>query len=138
MLHVYPEGVRTDQIMPWGGPKDSGVTGDPTKATAEIGRMGIEFKVNAGINQYRLLKEPATARGRKAGAVGLRFAAGLASLGGPRLRRVGLWVGARFAAVGKGRNVFPTRRSAPTERRRPPGAAYARPEARPRGADRAH
>ena len=29
MLHVYPAGVRTDQITPWGGPKDSGVTGDP-------------------------------------------------------------------------------------------------------------
>jgi creatinine amidohydrolase len=58
MLHVYPSGVRHDQIMPWGGPKDSGVTGDPMRATAEIGRMGIEFKVNAGIGQYRLLKNP--------------------------------------------------------------------------------
>jgi len=28
------------------------------KATAEIGKMGVEFKVNAGINQYRLLKNP--------------------------------------------------------------------------------
>jgi len=64
MLHVYPQGVRTDQIMPWGGPKDSGVTGDPTKATAEIGRMGIEFKVNAGIGQYRLLKNPPRGRPR--------------------------------------------------------------------------
>jgi creatinine amidohydrolase/Fe(II)-dependent formamide hydrolase-like protein len=63
MLHVYPQGVRRDQIMPWGGPKDSGVTGDPTKATAEIGRMGIEFKVNAGIGQYRRLKNPPPARG---------------------------------------------------------------------------
>jgi hypothetical protein len=44
--------------MPWGGPKDSGVSGDPTKATAEIGRMGIQFKVNAAIAQYRLLKNP--------------------------------------------------------------------------------
>jgi creatinine amidohydrolase/Fe(II)-dependent formamide hydrolase-like protein len=58
MLHVYPSGVRVDQVMPWGGPKDSGVSGDPVKATAEIGRMGIEFKVNAGIGQYRALKNP--------------------------------------------------------------------------------
>ena len=57
MLHVYPAGVRKAQIVPWGGAKDSGVTGDPG-ATAEIGRMGIEFKVNAGISQYRLLKNP--------------------------------------------------------------------------------
>ena len=63
MLHVRPTGVRKDQIKPWGGPKDSGVSGDPMKATAEIGRMGIEFKINAALNQYRLLKNPAAARG---------------------------------------------------------------------------
>jgi creatinine amidohydrolase/Fe(II)-dependent formamide hydrolase-like protein len=58
MLYVYPQGVRKNQIMAWGGPKDSGVSGDPMKSTAEIGRMGIEFKVNAGIGQYRALKTP--------------------------------------------------------------------------------
>jgi creatinine amidohydrolase/Fe(II)-dependent formamide hydrolase-like protein len=58
MLHVKPTGVRKDQIKPWGGPKDSGVSGDPMKATAEIGRMGIEFKINAAIGQYKLLKNP--------------------------------------------------------------------------------
>ncbi len=63
MLFVHPAGVRKDQIKPWGGPKDSGVSGDPMKATAEIGKMGIEFKVNAGINQYKALKAP-PARGR--------------------------------------------------------------------------
>ncbi|MDH4065234.1 MAG: creatininase family protein, partial [Acidobacteriota bacterium] len=63
MLHVYPAGIRKDRIMPWGGPKDSGVTGDPTRSMAEIGRMGIEFKVNAGINQFRLLKNPPQPRG---------------------------------------------------------------------------
>jgi creatinine amidohydrolase/Fe(II)-dependent formamide hydrolase-like protein len=64
MLHVYPEGIRKDQIKPWGGPADSGVSGDPMKATAEIGRMGIEFKVNAAIRQYRALKSPPQGRGR--------------------------------------------------------------------------
>jgi len=63
MLYVYPQGVRRDQIMPWGGPKDSGVSGDPVKSTADIGRMGIEFKVNAGIAQYRLIKNPPQPRG---------------------------------------------------------------------------
>ena len=58
MLFVRPSGVRTDQIKPWGGPQDSGVSGDPSKATAEIGKMGIAFKVNAGINQYKMLKAP--------------------------------------------------------------------------------
>ncbi len=63
MLHVRPAGIRKDRIWPWGGPKDSGVSGDPAKSTAEIGRMGIEFKVNAGISQYKTLKNPPAARG---------------------------------------------------------------------------
>ena len=64
MLHVRPAGIRKNMLMPWGGPKDSGVSGDPLKATAEIGRMGIQFKVNAAISQYRLLKNPPQPRGR--------------------------------------------------------------------------
>jgi creatinine amidohydrolase len=62
MMFVKPSGVRRDMIKPWGGPKDSGVSGDPSKATTEIGRMGIEFKVNAAINQYKALKNPPRAR----------------------------------------------------------------------------
>jgi creatinine amidohydrolase/Fe(II)-dependent formamide hydrolase-like protein len=66
LLFVRPSGVRKDQIKPWGGPQDSGVSGDPAKATAEIGRMGLEFKVNAAINQYKRLK--AGGERREAGA----------------------------------------------------------------------
>ncbi len=62
-LHVRPAGIRKNMLMPWGGPKDSGVSGDPMKATAEIGRMGIQFKINAAISQYRLLKNPPQRRG---------------------------------------------------------------------------
>jgi creatinine amidohydrolase len=58
LLFVKPTAVRKDQIKPWGGPKDSGVSGDPARATVEIGRMGLEFKVNAAIAQYRGLKNP--------------------------------------------------------------------------------
>jgi creatinine amidohydrolase/Fe(II)-dependent formamide hydrolase-like protein len=64
MLFVRPAGIRKDQIKPWGGPKDSGVSGDPTKATVEIGKMGIEFKINAGLAQYRRLKNPPPDRSR--------------------------------------------------------------------------
>ncbi|MDP2320372.1 MAG: creatininase family protein [Acidobacteriota bacterium] len=67
MLHVYPAGIRKNMLMPWGGPKDAGVSGDPMRATAEIGRMGIEFKVNAAIAQYRLLKNPPPPRGGRGG-----------------------------------------------------------------------
>jgi creatinine amidohydrolase len=58
MLFVHPAGIRKDQLKPWGGPQDAGVSGDPMKATAEIGRMGLEFKVNAAIGQYRTIKNP--------------------------------------------------------------------------------
>ena len=64
MLHVHPDGIRRGMLMPWGGPRDSGVSGDPMRATADIGRMGIEFKVNAAIAQYRTLKNPPPPRGR--------------------------------------------------------------------------
>jgi creatinine amidohydrolase/Fe(II)-dependent formamide hydrolase-like protein len=57
LLHVAPSHVRKDQIMPWGGPRDSGVSGDPTRATAEIGRMGINFKIDAAIRQMETLKK---------------------------------------------------------------------------------
>ena len=66
MLFIRPTGIRKDQIKPWGGPQDSGVSGDPAKATAEIGKMGVEFKVNAGIAQYKQLKNPPQ-RGRRGG-----------------------------------------------------------------------
>lgn len=64
MLFVRPAGIRKEQIKPWGGYGDSGVTGDPMKATAEIGKMGVAYKVNAAINQYKLLKNPPTRGGR--------------------------------------------------------------------------
>ena len=64
MLYIRPTGIRKDQIKPWGGPADSGVSGDPSKATPEIGKMGVEFKVNAGLNQYKALKNPPQRGGR--------------------------------------------------------------------------
>jgi creatinine amidohydrolase/Fe(II)-dependent formamide hydrolase-like protein len=63
MLFIRASGIRKDQIKPWGGPRDSGVSGDPTKSTPELGKMGVEFKVNAGINQYKPLKNPPPQRG---------------------------------------------------------------------------
>ncbi|HUR20702.1 MAG TPA: creatininase family protein, partial [Vicinamibacterales bacterium] len=64
MMHVRPTGVRKTHVKPWGGPADSGVSGDPAKSTAEIGRMGIEFKINAAIAQFRAaIAPPRGARG---------------------------------------------------------------------------
>ena len=55
LLFVSPASVRKDQIKPWGGPQDSGVSGDPTKATAEIGKAGIQFKIDAALRQLKTL-----------------------------------------------------------------------------------
>jgi creatinine amidohydrolase len=58
MLYVHPEGIRTDKIQPFGGGPEMGVRGDPSKATAEIGRVILAFKVNAAIAQYQSLRSP--------------------------------------------------------------------------------
>ena len=62
VLFVYPAGIRSARLAPRGGGPDSGVSGDPTKATAEIGRMGLSLKINAAVRQYRQLKRPLPAR----------------------------------------------------------------------------
>ncbi len=67
MLWVHPSGIRRDKIAPNGGSPDAGVHGDPTKATASIGRMAMEFKVNAGLAQYRALKAPPRRRTNSSG-----------------------------------------------------------------------
>jgi creatinine amidohydrolase/Fe(II)-dependent formamide hydrolase-like protein len=51
VMHVFPEGIRREKMVA----NSEGTTGDPTLSTPEIGRMIIEFKVNAGIGQYRTL-----------------------------------------------------------------------------------
>jgi creatinine amidohydrolase/Fe(II)-dependent formamide hydrolase-like protein len=67
VLAIYPEGIRRSKLAPLGGRPDAGVSGDPTKASAEIGRMGLEFKINAGLAQYRLMKNPPRGRGGRGG-----------------------------------------------------------------------
>jgi creatinine amidohydrolase/Fe(II)-dependent formamide hydrolase-like protein len=59
LLFVHPAGVRKEHIKPWGGPRDSGVSGDPTKATAEIGKAGVEFKIAAALRQLKMLSTSA-------------------------------------------------------------------------------
>ncbi|MDZ7779474.1 MAG: creatininase family protein [Gemmatimonadota bacterium] len=63
VMYVFPAGVRNDLRMPGGGDPDAGVTGDPTLATPEIGKMVVEFKVLAGLEQYRELSEETGGRG---------------------------------------------------------------------------
>ena len=55
LLAVAPEHVRRDKLAPAGGFNGSGVSGDPTRATAEYGRKGMELKVEAAVRQIRSL-----------------------------------------------------------------------------------
>jgi len=63
VMYVFPDGVRNDLRMPQGGHPDAGVTGDPTLATPEIGKRVVEFKVLAGLEQYRQLQGGQGGRG---------------------------------------------------------------------------
>ena len=56
LLWVNPSAVRTGNMLLNGGGPGSGVNGDPTKATAELGKRMIDSKVNAAVAQYNLLK----------------------------------------------------------------------------------
>lgn len=57
LLYVFPQGIRRDKLAPGGGSADSGVNGDPTKASAEIGKVIVDLKVDAALAQYRALKD---------------------------------------------------------------------------------
>lgn len=56
LLYVFGDGIRRDRLLPNGGGPDSGVNGDPTKATAAIGKIAIDQKVNFALDQYKQLK----------------------------------------------------------------------------------
>lgn len=58
VMYVFAEGVRNDRRYPLGGRPDAGVTGNPTLATREIGRMVVNFKVVAALQQYEAIKAP--------------------------------------------------------------------------------
>jgi creatinine amidohydrolase/Fe(II)-dependent formamide hydrolase-like protein len=55
LLYVAPQHIRGDRLAPLGGGEGSGVSGDPTRASFERGRVGIEFKVEAALRQIRAL-----------------------------------------------------------------------------------
>lgn len=69
VMYVFADGVRNDRRYRLGGRPDAGVTGDPTLATREIGRMVVNFKVVAAMQQYQAIKAPPR-RGRGGAAGG--------------------------------------------------------------------
>ncbi|HEX9545989.1 MAG TPA: creatininase family protein, partial [Acidimicrobiales bacterium] len=54
MLAVDPRMVRSDRLRPAPGPQEvSGVSGDPTRASAELGRLGVEMIVTRTADAVR-------------------------------------------------------------------------------------
>lgn len=45
--------VRWDKLAPNGGFEDSGVNGNPTRATVEYGKRGREFQIDAAVSQIK-------------------------------------------------------------------------------------
>ena len=57
LLHVAPEHIRQDELAPSGGFDGSGVSGDPTKASAEYGEVGLTMKIDAAVEQAEAMIE---------------------------------------------------------------------------------
>jgi creatinine amidohydrolase/Fe(II)-dependent formamide hydrolase-like protein len=56
LLYVNPKLVRTNRFAPNGGSADSGVNGDPTKASAALGAELLKIKIDNALNQIRTLR----------------------------------------------------------------------------------
>jgi creatinine amidohydrolase/Fe(II)-dependent formamide hydrolase-like protein len=56
LLYVNPKLLRRDKFAPNGGSPDSGVSGDPTKASAEIGAELLRIKIDNALAQIRALR----------------------------------------------------------------------------------
>lgn len=55
LLFVNPKLVRRDRLALNGGSPDSGVSGDPTKATAELGKALVQIKIDNALAQIRAM-----------------------------------------------------------------------------------
>ena len=63
LLFVNPSLVRRDRLALNGGSPDSGVNGDPTKATAELGKALVQIKIDNALAQIRSgLRQGGTSR----------------------------------------------------------------------------
>ena len=58
LLYVNPQHIRVDKLAYEGGFENSGVTGDPTRASRSRGQKGIDLKVEAAVRQARMLLAP--------------------------------------------------------------------------------
>ena len=56
LLYVNPKLVRKERFARNGGAPDSGVNGDPTKASAALGAELLKIKIDNALNQVRTLR----------------------------------------------------------------------------------
>lgn len=55
LMYVAPEHVRTELMVPGQGMGVNGVDGDPSSATAELGKIGFDMSVQVALDQIREL-----------------------------------------------------------------------------------
>ena len=63
-----PRHVRKEKLAPGGGYENSGVSGDPTKATAELGKVFLQIKIDNALAQIKGLHGGTIQRGERRGA----------------------------------------------------------------------
>jgi creatinine amidohydrolase/Fe(II)-dependent formamide hydrolase-like protein len=56
LLYVNPRHIRIDELAPGGGFEGSGVSGDPTRASIQLGAVGMRMKVDTAVRQIRELR----------------------------------------------------------------------------------
>lgn len=56
LLYVNPRYIRVGKLAPGGGFEGSGVSGDPTKASIQLGYVGMRMKVDTAVRQIRELR----------------------------------------------------------------------------------
>jgi creatinine amidohydrolase/Fe(II)-dependent formamide hydrolase-like protein len=57
LLAAAPQMVRLDKLAPGGGFEGSGVDGDPSHASVEYGRKGLDMKVDVAVERIRALRD---------------------------------------------------------------------------------
>jgi creatinine amidohydrolase/Fe(II)-dependent formamide hydrolase-like protein len=55
LLAIAPQHVRKDKLAKGGGYEGSGVSGDPTRATVEYGKKGMDLKVDTAVARIKQL-----------------------------------------------------------------------------------
>ena len=53
MLFVNPKHVRKAKLAPGGGYENSGVSGDPSKSTPELGKAFLQIKIDNALAQIK-------------------------------------------------------------------------------------